>query len=115
MKQKIGTHIAFAKTSNRIKGFCVATLHHGEIRDLVVRAFVQTITIMNFVSPARNEGKIPIMVHTYRTINYTINSNMHTNFQSQRLEQAIDIINSNTKSCTRILYRYEVYKGLWLE
>ena len=31
-----------------------------------------------------------------------INSNMHTSFQSQRLEQAIDIINSNTKSCTRI-------------
>ena len=33
---------------------------------------------------------------------------MHTNFQSQRLERAIDIINSNTKSCTRILYG-----GLW--
>ena len=33
---------------------------------------------------------------------------MHTNFQSQRLEQAIDIINSNTKSCTRIFYG-----GLW--
>ena len=36
------------------------------------------------------------------------NSNMHTNFQSQRLAQAIDIINSKstTKSCTRsrILY-----------
>ena len=46
MKLKIGTHIAICKTSNRTKGFCAATLHHGDIRDLVVRAFVQSI--MNF-------------------------------------------------------------------
>ena len=45
MKLKIGTHIAICKTSNRTKGFCAATLHHGDIRDLVVRAsaFVQSI------------------------------------------------------------------------
>ena len=39
------------------KGFCAATLHHGDIRDLVVHAFVQSI--MNFVSPARNEAISP--------------------------------------------------------
>ena len=54
MKLNIGTHIAICTTSNRIKGFCAATLRHGDIRDLVVRAFVQSI--MNIVSPARNEA-----------------------------------------------------------
>ena len=68
MKLNIGPHIVICKTSNRTKGFCAATLRHGDIRNLVVRAFLQSI--MNFVSPARNEAisreiLLYIPVHTF--------------------------------------------------
>ena len=67
MKLKISTHISVCKTSKRTKGFCAAMLRHGDIRDLVVRTFVQSI--MNFVSPARNEA-IPREILWYIPLHY---------------------------------------------
>ena len=67
MKLKISTRIAICKTSDRtngLNGFCAATLRHGDIRDLAVRVFVQSI--MKFVSPALNEAiSREILSHTY--------------------------------------------------
>ena len=99
--------IVYAKLAIVLKDFvrrrfATEIFTHIPIQDLVVRAFVQSILYNELrISGARrterSHGK------SFSTYLDTINSNMHTNFQSQRLEQAIDIINSNTKSCTRIL------------